>query len=158
MIKVGDNVENEKITVVGKNGGEAAMLHELLGKRTVLFAVPGAFTPTCAMKHLPSYINKESELRAKGVDKILCLAVNDVFVMQAWEKAENSAGHLTMIADGSCALTQKWGLTLDLIAAGLGVRSERYAMVLDGTKITHLFVEGPGEYKVSSAEHVLSQI
>ena len=158
MIKIGDNIENEKIMVVGKNGGEAAMLHELLGKRTLLFAVPGAFTPTCAMKHLPSYLNQEKQLQAKGIDKILCLAVNDIFVMQAWEKAEQSAGRITMIADGSCALTKKWGLVLDLVAAGLGLRSERYAMVLDGKKITHLFIEGPGEYKVSSAEHVLSQL
>ena len=158
MIKVGDNIENEKVMVVGKNGGEAVMLHDILGKRTVFFAVPGAFTPTCAVKHLPSYLTKEKELQAKGIDKIICLAVNDIFVMQAWEKGQDSAGHITMIADGSCALTKKWGLVLDLMAAGLGLRSERYAMVLDGTKISHLFVEGPGEYKVSSAEYVLSQI
>ncbi len=156
MIKVGDEIGNENVMVVGKEG--LTGLHDILGKRTVLFAVPGAFTPTCAVKHLPSYVKNEAALRNKGIDKIICLSVNDIFVMQAWEKSQESAGKITMIADGSCKLTTKWGLVLDLVAAGLGLRSERYAMVLDGHKVSHLFVEGPGEYKVSSAEYVLSQI
>ncbi|MGI9461826.1 MAG: redoxin family protein [Alphaproteobacteria bacterium] len=156
MIKIGDEIVNDKVMVVGKTAG--VMLHDILGKKSVLFAVPGAFTPTCAMKHLPSYLWQQKSLADKGIDKILCLAVNDIFVMTAWEKMEKSQGIITMIADGSAVLTKKWGMEFDLTDAGLGVRSQRYAMLLEGAVVRNLFLEKKGEYKVSSAEYVLRQI
>ncbi len=117
--------------------------------------MPGAFTPTCSARHLPGYVEKEGDLKAKGVDEIACLSVNDAFVMGAWSKASD-AGQITMLADGNGDFTEALGLTMDGSKFGLGKRSQRYAMIVDDGVVTSLDVEAPGEFKVSSAEHLLS--
>ncbi len=160
MIKKGDNLPNSVLMVMGKNNSPEPTTAEALfaGKRAVLFAVPGAFTPTCSAKHVPGFLNAMKDLHAKKIDIVACLSVNDVFVMHAWGKDQNVGDNIVMIADGSGKFTAECGLELDLVAKGLGVRSQRYAMVLNGTKVEQLWVEEGGEFKVSSAEYVLSQI
>jgi peroxiredoxin (alkyl hydroperoxide reductase subunit C) len=126
------------------------------GKRVVLFAVPGAFTPTCSAKHLPGYLQNLDGLKGKGVDEVACLAVNDPFVMGAWAKDQGVDGRILMLADGAAAFTKALGLELDLTARGLGVRSQRFAMVVEDGKVTSLNVEPPGGFEVSKAETVLA--
>jgi peroxiredoxin len=128
------------------------------GKRVVLFAVPGAFTPTCSMKHLPGFVEQAAALRAKGVDEIVCLSVNDAFVMGAWGKDQNAGGKVRMVADGNGDFTKAMGLTLDASGFGMGLRSQRYAVIAKDGVIEHLLVEsGPG-LSVSSAESVLEKL
>lgn len=127
------------------------------GRKIALFAVPGAFTPTCSAKHLPGYVEKAAELKAKGVDEIACTAVNDAFVMGAWGAA-NGSDDVTMLADGSADFAKAIGLDADFSAFGMGNRSQRYSMIVDNGVVTELNVEGPGEFKVSSAEHMLGQL
>ena len=159
MIKVGDAIPSHKLTAVTADGPKEVTTEELFaGKTVVLFAVPGAFTPTCSARHLPGYVQNNEALRAKGVDTIACLAVNDVFVMTAWAKEQAVDSHITMLADGSGTFTKALGLELDLTARGLGVRSQRYAMVVRDGRITHLNVEAPGGFEVSRAETVLAQL
>lgn len=159
MIKVGDAIPSHKLTAVTADGPKEVTTEELFaGKTVVLFAVPGAFTPTCSARHLPGYVQNNEALRAKGVDTIACLAVNDVFVMTAWAKEQAVDNHITMLADGSGTFTKALGLELDLTARGLGVRSQRYAMVVRDGRITHLNVEAPGGFEVSRAETVLAQL
>ena len=124
------------------------------GKKVVLFAVPGAFTPTCSNAHLPGYVVKADELKAKGVDNIVCLSVNDAFVMDAWGKDKN-AEQLLMVADGNGDFTKALGLEMDGSGFGLGTRSQRYAMIVDDGKVTKLAVEEPGKLEVSAAEAIL---
>jgi len=124
----------------------------------VLFAVPGAFTPTCSAKHVPGFVKLAPELKAKGVDKIVCLSVNDAFVMGAWAKDQKSGDALVMLADGSGAFTKALGLELDLVARGMGVRSQRFALVAQDGVVTHLAVEEPGGFDVSRAEAVLESL
>lgn len=128
------------------------------GKKVVLFAVPGAFTPTCSAKHVPSFVQHAAELKAKGVDTIACVSVNDPFVMEAWGKDQGAGDGVLMLADGSAKFAQAIGLELDLVERGLGMRSQRYAMVVEDGTVTKLFVEEPGAYEVSSAEHVLANL
>jgi peroxiredoxin len=125
------------------------------GKTVALFSVPGAFTPTCSAKHLPGFVEKAAELKAKGVDEIVCTAVNDAFVMGVWGKGSEG---ITFLADGSGDFARALGLELDLTGAGLGVRGQRYAMIVKDGVVDKLFVEAPGEFKVSSAEHVLENL
>ncbi|SET66299.1 peroxiredoxin [Thalassotalea agarivorans] len=125
-------------------------------KKVVLFAVPGAFTPTCSAAHLPGFVVHADEFKAKGVDDIICLSVNDAFVMSAWGDAQN-AEHIRMLADGDGSYTKALGLDIDTAAFG-GVRSQRYAMVIENNKVTHLFVEQPKSFEVSKAEHVLNAL
>jgi peroxiredoxin len=125
------------------------------GRKVALFAVPGAFTPTCSARHLPGYLERGADLKAKGIDEIACTAVNDAFVMSAWSKA-NDAAAITMLADGNGEFAQAVGLTADSSRFGMGTRSQRYAMIVDDGVVTALHVEGPGEFKVSSADHLLS--
>ena len=125
------------------------------GKKVVLFATPGAFTPTCSAKHLPGFVQHSEEFKAKGVDSVICLSVNDPFVMAAWAKDQAVDGKLVMLADGSHSFTKAMGLELDLTARGLGVRSQRFALVAEDRKVTHLAVEAPGDFDVSRAESVL---
>ena len=125
------------------------------GKRVALFAVPGAFTPTCSAQHLPGFIAQADAVKAKGVDEIACTSVNDVFVMKAWRQT-NNAGEITMLADGNADLAKAVGLTLDGSKFGMGTRSQRYTMLVNDGVVEQLFVEAPGEFKVSSAEHLLS--
>lgn len=128
------------------------------GKTIALFAVPGAFTPTCSAKHVPGYLEKAAELRAAGVDEIWCLAVNDAFVMGAWAREQHTAGKIRMLADGDAAFAKATGLTLDLTGKGLGLRSNRYAMLLKDGKVAALNVEAPGKFEVSDGATMLAQL
>lgn len=128
------------------------------GRKVVLFAVPGAFTPTCSQKHLPGFIADADAITAKGVDEIACVSVNDAFVMEAWGAAHGAGGKVTMLADGSAVLAQALGLELDLVEKGLGTRSQRYAMVVDDGTVTLLNVEEGGQFEASSAETILAAL
>ena len=127
------------------------------GKKVALFAVPGAFTPTCSAKHLPGYIEKAEELKAKGVDEIACTSVNDAFVLGAWRDANNADG-ITMLADGNGEFAKALGLDTDFSPYGMGTRSNRYSMIVDDGVVTEINVEEPGDFKVSSADHMLGQL
>jgi peroxiredoxin (alkyl hydroperoxide reductase subunit C) len=158
-IKAGDRLPSMKITLAGADGPEDSSTDALFGgHKAVLFAVPGAFTPTCSERHLPSYLEQFDALGAKGVNPIVCLAVNDVFVLRAWAAQTGAAGKLVMLADGSAQLTHALGLELDLTGRGLGVRAQRFAMVIDDMVVTTLAIEPPGGYGVSSAEQVLATL
>lgn len=158
-IKEGDKVPQIGLKRMGENGPEDVDPSDYFGgKKVVVFSVPGAFTPTCSAKHLPGFVNQADALRAKGVDNIACLAVNDAFVMGAWGKDQQADGKVDMLADGSAAFTSALGLELDLVAAGLGVRGQRFAMIVDDGTVTHLAVEEPGAFEVSSAEAILSKL
>ena len=159
-IKAGDTIPNINLYFIGDSGGpEAKPAHELLGgKKVVLFAVPGAFTPTCSAKHLPGFVEKADAIKAKGVDTIACLSVNDVFVMDAWGKNQNAAGKVEMLADGSAALTKEMGTVLDLTDKGLGVRSSRYSMIVEDGTVTQINLEEGGGFEVSDADTILSQL
>lgn len=146
-----------KLTSAGPDGPRETSTDEVFGgKSVVLFGVPGAFTPTCSMKHLPGFVENEAALRAKGVDQIACMAVNDAFVMRAWAKQEGVGEGILMLADGSGSLTKALGLELDLSARGLGVRSQRFALVAKDGVVERIAVEKPGEFEVSRAESVLA--
>lgn len=127
------------------------------GKKVALFSVPGAFTPTCSAKHLPGFVDKAAELKAKGVDEIACTAVNDAFVMGAWNDAAGSAD-ITMLADGNGDFVEAVGLTMDGTGFGMGKRGQRFSMIVEDGVVTELNVEEPGQFKVSSAEHMLGQL
>ena len=127
------------------------------GKTIALFAVPGAFTPTCSVKHLPGYVEKAAEFKAAGVDEIWCLSVNDAFVMGAWGREQNAQGKVRMLADGDAEFAKATGLTLDLTGKGLGLRSNRYSMLVRDGKVLTLNVEGPGKFEVSDADTLLAQ-
>jgi len=127
------------------------------GRKVALFAVPGAFTPTCSAKHLPGYVEHMDELKAKGVDEIVCTSVNDPFVMGAWAKSSD-AGAITMLADGNGDFAKAMGLDFDGSKFGMGTRSQRYAMIVDNGVVEQLHVEAPGEFNVSSAEHLLGNL
>jgi peroxiredoxin (alkyl hydroperoxide reductase subunit C) len=138
---------------IGPNAFEVSKL--TAGKKIVMFGLPGAFTPTCSAKHVPGYVAHAAEFKAKGVDEVWCLSVNDAFVMGAWGKDQKVNGTVRMMADGSGELTKKLGLELDLTARGLGVRSNRYVMIIDNGVVKHLAVEGPGQFEVSDAASAL---
>ncbi|KAF7134233.1 hypothetical protein RHSIM_Rhsim08G0224700 [Rhododendron simsii] len=128
------------------------------GKKVVLFAVPGAFTPTCSMKHVPGFVEKAEELKSKGVDEILCLSVNDPFVMKAWAKTYPENKHVKFLADGSATYTHALGLELDLSEKGLGTRSRRFALLVDDLKVKVANIESGGEFTVSGADEILSAL
>ena len=154
-IQVGDRLPNVGIAVMSADGPTTLTTDEIFGgKKVVLFAVPGAFTPTCSQAHLPGYVVQYDDLRAKGVDAVACLSVNDAFVMNAWGESQNAA-QLLMLADGSATFTEALGLVLDLTANQMGVRSKRYAMIVDDGVVTHLNVEQGGEFEVSDAKTML---
>ena len=159
MIKAGDRIPEGKLKVMGADGPANVSAEELLGKgRVVLFSVPGAFTPTCSAKHLPGFIEKAGALRAKGVGKLVCLAVNDVFVMGAWGKSAGAGDAVVMAADGNGDYTRALGLELDARGFGMGMRGQRFALVIEDGVVQQLHVEAPGEFKVSSAEHILGTL
>ncbi|WP_297370162.1 peroxiredoxin [Acidocella sp.] len=159
MIKTGDKIPAMKLMVATADGPREADTAELLGQgKVVLFAVPGAFTPTCSAKHLPGFVKLAPEFKAKGVDRIVCMAVNDAFVMGAWAKDQKVGEAVTMLADGSGIFTRALGLELDLVARGLGMRSQRFALVAENGVVTHLAVEEPGGFEVSRAEAVLETL
>lgn len=159
MIKIGDKIPAMKLMVATAEGPREADTAELFGPgKVVLFAVPGAFTPTCSAKHVPGFVQHLAELKAKGVDRIVCMAVNDAFVMGAWAKDQKTGDSIVMLADGSGAFTKALGLELDLVARGLGIRSQRFALVAVDGVVTHLAVEEPGGFDVSRAEAVLEAL
>lgn len=159
-IKVGDKIPSVRLKHMTENGPAEISTDELFaGKTVVVFALPGAFTPTCSAKHVPGYVSHIDELKGKGVDTVACLSVNDAFVMGAWGKDQKADGKVLMLADGSAELTKKLGLDLDLTPHGMGVRSKRYAMVVKDGTVTHLAIEeNPGALDVSSAEKVLAAV
>ncbi|MEE9609073.1 MAG: peroxiredoxin [Myxococcota bacterium] len=158
-IRVGARIPEVEVQVAGESGGEKRKIGELLaGKKVVLFALPGAFTPVCSAKHLPGFVEKAGEIRAKGVDEILCVSVNDAFVMGAWGREHNAGGKVTMVADGSAELTRALGLEFDASNFGMGTRSQRYAAIIDDGVVTALHVEKPMAFEVSSAEAILEAL
>jgi peroxiredoxin (alkyl hydroperoxide reductase subunit C) len=158
-VKVGDSIPSMKLMMATAEGPKEVSTDDLFkGKKVVMFAVPGAFTPTCSAKHLPGFVQNAEAMKAKGVDSVVCVAVNDAFVMGAWGKEQGAGDKVVMVADGSAALTKALGLELDLTARGMGVRSQRYALVAEDGKVTHLAVEAPGGFEVSRAESILAAI
>jgi len=157
-ISVGDALPDVKLTKVGASGPEPVQTGDYFkGRKVALFAVPGAFTPTCSAKHLPGFVDKANELKAKGIDEIVCTAVNDAFVLGAWTKASDAKG-VTMLADGNGDFAQALGLVMDGSGFGMGQRSQRYSMVINDGVVEQLNVEAPGTFEVSSADHMLSQL
>jgi peroxiredoxin len=158
-IQVGDTLPEGRFTVMKADGPGSASIDDLFGgKKVVLFSVPGAFTPTCSKEHLPGFIEQADALKAKGVDTIACMAVNDVFVMDAWGKQNRAEDKVVMLADGSGTYAKALGLELDLSDRGLGVRSMRFALVVDDKTVTQAFIEEGGAFEVSSAEKVLASL
>ncbi len=157
-IEEGQNLPDATLHVMQDSRPTAVTTDDLFaGKKVVLFAVPGAFTPTCSQAHLPSYVVNAEAIKAKGVDSIVCLAVNDAFVMDAWGKDKN-ADELVMAADGNGDFTKALGLEMDGTGFGLGTRSQRYAMIVDDGTVTMLAVEAPGQFEVSKAEAILEAL
>ena len=165
-IKVGDRLPEGTLTemvdterpgcTVGPNNFAVQDLTK--GKKIVIFGVPGAFTPTCSAKHVPSYTQNIDKLRAKGVDEVWCISVNDAFVMGAWGKDQKADAKVRMMADGSAAYTKALGLPLDLTARGMGIRAQRFSMLVDNGVVKTLNVEAPGKFEVSDAETMLKQL
>jgi peroxiredoxin len=165
MIKVGDSLPGATLMEysevegngcsIGPNAVDVAKA--AAGKTIALFALPGAFTPTCSAKHVPGYVEKFSDLKAAGVDEIWCVSVNDAFVMGAWARDQKTAGKVRMLGDGSADFSKAVGLTLDLTARGMGMRSNRYSMLIKDGKVAALNVEGPGKFEVSDAATMLAQ-
>jgi peroxiredoxin len=158
-IQAGQRMPAGVLKTMSAEGPKDVQTEELFkGKTVVLFSVPGAFTPTCDAKHLPGFVQLADSLRAKGVDLIACMAVNDVFVMNAWGKASGVADKVMMLADGNGEYAKALGLELDGRAFGMGLRGQRFALVVKDGVVQHANVEAPGQFKVSAAEHVLSQL
>jgi peroxiredoxin len=157
-VQVGDRIPDSTLSIMGDDGPVPVSTREIFSDgKAVLFSVPGAFTPTCSARHLPGYVETVSEFHSRGVKTIACMAVNDVFVMNAWGKSAGADGIL-MLADGNGDFTGKLGLELDATAFGMGFRSQRFAMLSEDGIVTRLFIEGPGEFRVSSAEYVLASL
>lgn len=157
-INVGDRLPDVPLTIATADGPQPTSVGEFFGgKRVALFAVPGAYTPTCSARHLPSYVDKAADLRGKGVDEIACISVNDPFVMAAWGKSDGS-DDITMLADGNGQFADAVGLSFDGAKFGMGKRSQRYSMLINDGVVEQLNVEAPGEYSASSAENLLGQL
>ena len=158
-IAVGDKIPDVKVMVATGEGPQAAQTGEIFGSgKVALFSVPGAFTPTCSAKHLPGFVTKADEFKAKGVSKIVCMSVNDAFVMKAWAKDQNADGKVVMLADGNGDFARALGLVMDGKGFGMGERSQRFSAVIDNGVVKELNVEAPGAFDVSSAEHMLGQL
>src|ERR1700722_3221524 len=157
-IKVGDKVPSVTLRYQTAEGVQAVSSEDYFkGKTVALFALPGAYTRTCSSRHLPGYVANAEALKAKGVDEIACLSVNDAFVMGAWGKEHNAADKVVMLGDGSCEFTNAMGLTVDRTEAGMGIRSQRYSMVVKDGVVSELSVEPSGEYGISSAEAMIER-
>ena len=166
MIKIGDRLPEGTLTEfietetagcsLGPNSFKVSDL--VKGKKIAIFGLPGAYTPTCSAKHVPSYLANYDKLRAKGVDEIWCISVNDAFVMGAWGRDQKATGKIRMMADGSAEFTKKLGLELDLTARGMGVRMNRVSLLIDDGVVKQLNIEGPGKFEVSDAETMLKQM
>ena len=165
MIKVGDRLPAGKLQEFVEVEGEGCSIGPntfdvekvSAGKKIAIFALPGAFTPTCSAQHVPGYVQLADKLGAAGVDEIWCVSVNDAYVMGAWGRDQKTAGKVRMMADGSAEWTRALGLTLDLVAKGMGVRSQRFSMLVDNGVVKTLNIEGPGKFEVSNAETMLAQ-
>ena len=166
MIKVGDTLPAVTLAEYSEVEGNGCSIgpnpvdiaKAAAGKTVAVFAVPGAFTPTCSAKHVPSYLQNYDAMKAAGVDEIWCLSVNDAFVMGAWGKSANAGASVTMLADGNGAFADAVGLTMDGTAFGMGKRGQRFSMIVNDGVVEQLNVEAPGEFKVSSADHMLEQL
>lgn len=158
MIKVGDKIPSMTLKRIGQSGMEEVTTDALFKGKVVLFAVPGAFTPTCSMKHLPGYVQQAEAFKGKGIDRVVCLAVNDPFVMKAWGDQNNVDGKVVMLPDGNGALTKALGLEMDGSGFGLGSRSQRFAFYAENGVVKDLQVEKPGAFEVSSAEAMLARV
>lgn len=166
-IKIGESLPDGKLVECVEfdpaNGcpvnPQTVSVHDLSkGKKIVIFGLPGAFTPTCSLKHLPGYVEHISELKAKGVDEVCCVSVNDHFVMASWGREQKAGGKVRMLADGSADYVRKLGLDRDLTANGMGIRSQRFALIAEDGVVTYLGVEGSGKFEVSNVEAVLAQL
>ena len=158
-ISVGDKIPSVRLKTLTGDGPKDISTDELFtAKKVVLFALPGAFTPTCSASHLPGYVVKSDDLFAKGVDRIVCLSVNDAFVMGAWGREHNAEDRVLMIADGNAEFTKALGLEVDLTAGGMGIRSQRYAMVVEDGVVTLINVEAPRQFEISDAETILNSL
>jgi peroxiredoxin len=158
-IKVGDKIPSATLMQMKDGGPKPVKTDDLFaGKKVVVFALPGAFTPTCSAKHLPGFVQNADAIKAKGVDAIACVSVNDAFVMGAWGEQQKVGDKIMMLADGNGDLTKALGLELDGSRFGMGKRSQRFAMIVDNGVVTKLNVEEPGAFAVSSAEHVLTEL
>ncbi|MDH3316795.1 MAG: peroxiredoxin [Gammaproteobacteria bacterium] len=154
-LKVGDKIPSSTLTHMTADGPKPIKTEELFaGKKVVVFGLPGAFTPTCSVSHLPGFVVNADKIKAKGVDEIVCLSVNDAFVMDAWGKIQN-AEELHMVGDGNADFAKAIGLQLDLTARGMGVRVQRFAMIVEDSVVKHISVEAPGKFEVSSAEKIM---
>ena len=166
MIKVGDTLPHTTLMEYSEVEGEGCSIgpnavdvaKATAGKTIALFALPGAFTPTCSAKHVPGYVEKYEQFKAAGVDEIWCVSVNDAFVMGAWARDQHTAGKVRMLGDGSADFTKAIGLTLDLAARGMGLRSNRYSMLVKDGKVATLNIEAPGKFEVSDADTLLAQV
>ncbi len=166
MIKVGDTLPHTTLMEYSEVEGEGCSIgpnavdvaKATAGKTIALFALPGAFTPTCSAKHVPGYVEKYEQFKAAGVDEIWCVSVNDAFVMGAWARDQHTAGKVRMLGDGSADFTKATGLTLDLTARGMGLRSNRYSMLVKDGKVASLNIEVPGKFEVSDADTLLAQV
>ena len=158
-IGVGDRLPSVSLVKASPEGPQAIDSDSFFkGRRVALFSVPGAFTPTCSARHLPGFVDKIDALKAKGVDEVACTAVNDAFVLQAWAESADAVGKVTMLADGNGEFARALGLDSDFNKFGMGVRGQRYSMLVNDGVVEQLNVEQPGEFKVSSAEHLLAQL
>ena len=158
-IQVGDRLPETTFMTMAEGGPQPRTTDEVFaGKTVALFAVPGAFTPTCSARHLPGFVEKAGDLKAKGVEAIACVSVNDVFVMDAWAKSQNAGGAVTMLADGNAAFARAVGLEMDGSRFGMGPRSQRYSMIVKDGVVATLNVEEGGAFEVSSADHMLAQV
>ena len=158
-IKAGDKAPSVTFKTMGASGPENLTSEALFaGKKVVLFAVPGAFTPTCSAKHLPGFVEKAAAIKAKGVDEIACVSVNDAFVMGAWGKDQNVGDNVKMVADGNGDFAKACGLEMDGSGFGLGTRMQRCAMIVDNGTVSQVFVEEPGQFEKSTADNVLANL
>ncbi|MDX9859488.1 MAG: peroxiredoxin [Rhodospirillales bacterium] len=158
-IKVGDRIPSATFMTMGKDGPQPVSGEDVFkGKKVALFGVPGAFTPTCSINHLPGYVQNADKFKVKGVDTVACVAVNDVFVLEAWRKSEGVGDAVRMLADGSGDFAKATGLTFDLSGKGLGVRMQRFSAIVEDGVVKSLNVEEPGAFEVSGAEKLLNQL
>jgi peroxiredoxin len=158
MIKVGDKIPSMTLKRLGTNGMEDVATDDVFKGKVVLFSVPGAFTPTCSMKHLPGFVENAAAFKAKGIDRVVCMAVNDPFVMKAWAEQNKADGKVEMLPDGNGAFAKALGLEMDGSGFGLGTRSQRFAFYAVDGVVKDLQVEKPGAFEVSSAEYMLNHV
>ena len=158
-IKVGDRIPSMTLVKATADGPQPVQTDDYFaGRKVALFSVPGAFTPTCSARHLPGFVEKAEELKAKGVDEVACVAVNDAFVLQAWAAQSGAEGKVTMLADGNGEFSKALGLTMDASKFGMGKRSQRWSAIVEDGVVKELNVEEPGAFRVSSAEYMLGQL